>query len=89
MLKKAAQRVSNAKAQLTEQRERLKVVEQDQANAPKRRQLVYRETKASVDSLKIEVRHLMAAQLKDSQALDILMKDAPTVTRYPEPGTAS
>lgn len=88
-LKKAAQQVSNAKAQLAEQRERLKLVEQDQANAPKRRQLVYRETKASVDSLKIEVRHLMAAKLNDPLALDILMKDAPTVTRYPEPGTAS
>jgi hypothetical protein len=89
MLKKAARQVSNAKARLAEQRERLKVVDQDQANAPKRRQLVYHETRASVDSLKIEVRHLMAARLNDSQALDILMKDAPTVTRYPEPGLAS
>lgn len=88
-LKEAAQNVRSARARLTGQIERKKVLEKERERAGKRREAAYRRTKADVVSLKIFARHQMAAELEDPEALELLMKDAPTVDEYPDSGWSS
>jgi hypothetical protein len=83
-LKKAARNVSNAKAYYVEQLERQKVIDAEQARAPERRKKIYRCTEMEINYLKIHARQLMAADLQDPRALDLLMRDAPIIKNYPE-----
>lgn len=84
-LKEAAQKVKSAQAQHVEQLGRQEMVEGEKSRAPKRRKAAYLRTEADVVSLKHLVRHRMAAELGDPTALDLLMRDAPKVAKYPEP----
>jgi len=88
-LKDATQKVGSAQAQHVEQLGHQKVVEGERSRAPERRKATYRRTEADVVSLKILVRHRMAAELGDPEALDLLMRNAPTVAQYPEPAPYS
>lgn len=87
-LKKAAQNVRSAQTQHAGQLERQKVADAEQTRAPERRLNAHRCTEADVVSLKHFARHQMAAELRDPEALELLMKDAPKVGNYPEPGRA-
>lgn len=88
-LKEAAQNLRSAQAQQAGQVEREKVVDKEQERALERRAAAYRRTEADVVSLKIFARHRMAAELGDAEALELLMKNAPTVDKYPDPGRIS
>ncbi|MGH3764851.1 MAG: hypothetical protein ACRDS0_09145 [Pseudonocardiaceae bacterium] len=85
-LKQATQQVTIARGHHAEQQGRLKAVQSEESRAIGQRAAAYRRTNADVVSLKILVRHRMAAELQDPRALDLLMKDAPTIDEYPEPG---
>lgn len=88
-VKEATQNLKNAQAQLAGQIERAAVLDEERARAVERRATAYYRTEADVVGLKIFARHRMAAELRDPEALDLLMKDAPHVDRYPDLGRLS
>lgn len=88
-LKKAERNTKNAQAQLVEQIELKSVVDAEVARAAEQRRGVRYCTEANIVILKWFVRNLIAAELNDPTAHDILMKDAPKMKTYPEPEPAS